>query len=197
VTLRVITEGDLDPTLLAKILRVFTGPTAKNRHLPPRSVSGGHIRVGPSRGSAGCVGDGDREKVSWPKIGSLASGRSLPSQGLVTSTHGLMRPESVLRNRDLSGAPPMSGKPPDHRVWRPRHPARPSCAASLRKGGGLVDAPGRGAGRDAGQFALSNPLSPRSCALPSWRPPGRSVPFPNERCRGCPKPDRSTRSNHP
>src|SRR5262249_32049027 len=30
---------------------------------------------------------------------------------------------------------------------------------SLRKGGGLVAAPGRGAGRGAGQFALSNNLS--------------------------------------
>jgi hypothetical protein len=40
-------EGDLNPKLLAKILRLFAGPTAKNRHLPPRTVSGGHICVAP------------------------------------------------------------------------------------------------------------------------------------------------------
>ena len=40
-------EGDLNPTALVKFLRVFASPTAKNRHLPPRGVSGGHICVGP------------------------------------------------------------------------------------------------------------------------------------------------------
>jgi hypothetical protein len=39
-------RGDLNPKLLVKILRVFASPTAKNPHLPPRSVSGGHIHVG-------------------------------------------------------------------------------------------------------------------------------------------------------
>ena len=38
--------GDLNPKHLAEILQVFADPTAKNRHLPPRSVSGGHIRIG-------------------------------------------------------------------------------------------------------------------------------------------------------
>ena len=38
-------EGDLNPTLVVKFLRVFADRTAKNRHLPPPSVSGGHIRV--------------------------------------------------------------------------------------------------------------------------------------------------------
>jgi len=36
----------LNPKLLVKILRVFAGPTAKNRHRSPRCVSGGHIHVG-------------------------------------------------------------------------------------------------------------------------------------------------------
>src|SRR4029453_15044136 len=51
------------------------------------------------------------------------------------------------------------------------------CVTSpLRKGGGLVDAPGRGAGRGAGQFALSNPLSPsrtgaRSASVSGWAGP--------------------------
>ena len=35
-------EGDLNPKLLVKILKVFASPTPKNRHLPPRSVSSGH-----------------------------------------------------------------------------------------------------------------------------------------------------------
>src|SRR5262249_6997427 len=39
-------RGDLNPTPPVKILRVFGGQTAKNSHLPPRSVSGGHIPVG-------------------------------------------------------------------------------------------------------------------------------------------------------
>jgi hypothetical protein len=39
-------EGDLNPQPLAKILKLFANPTAKNRHLPPPSVSGGHIHVG-------------------------------------------------------------------------------------------------------------------------------------------------------
>jgi hypothetical protein len=40
-------EGDLNPKLLVKFLKVFHGSTAKDRHLPPRSVSGGHILRGP------------------------------------------------------------------------------------------------------------------------------------------------------
>jgi hypothetical protein len=39
-------EGDLNPTPLAKILKVFASPTAKNVPLPPRSVSAGHILGG-------------------------------------------------------------------------------------------------------------------------------------------------------
>ena len=44
--------GDLNPTPLVKILRVFAGPTAKNSHLPPRGVSGGHdiVTVGVEAG---------------------------------------------------------------------------------------------------------------------------------------------------
>jgi hypothetical protein len=37
-------RGDLNPKHLVEILRIFTGRTATNRHLPPPSVSGGHIR---------------------------------------------------------------------------------------------------------------------------------------------------------
>ena len=42
----------MNPKLLAKILRVFAGPTAKNSHLPPRGVSGGHdiVTVGVEAG---------------------------------------------------------------------------------------------------------------------------------------------------
>jgi hypothetical protein len=42
----------LEPTPLVKIPRVFASPTAKNRHLPPRSVSGGHniVTVGVEAG---------------------------------------------------------------------------------------------------------------------------------------------------
>jgi hypothetical protein len=36
----------LNPKHLVKIMRVFAGPTAKNGHQPPRSVSAGHIHVG-------------------------------------------------------------------------------------------------------------------------------------------------------
>jgi hypothetical protein len=57
--------GDLNLTVLVKIQKVFATPTAKNRHLPPRSVSGGHIRVGvggdptcpTARAAAGCWGE--------------------------------------------------------------------------------------------------------------------------------------------
>jgi hypothetical protein len=28
-------RGDLNPTALVKILKIFASPTAKNRHLPP------------------------------------------------------------------------------------------------------------------------------------------------------------------
>ena len=42
-------EGDLNPKPLTKILKVFAGPTAKNRHLPPPTVSGRHIHVGVAR----------------------------------------------------------------------------------------------------------------------------------------------------
>jgi hypothetical protein len=35
-------EGDLNPEIRAKISRVFRLATAKNRHLPPPTVSGGH-----------------------------------------------------------------------------------------------------------------------------------------------------------
>src|SRR5262245_55658807 len=45
-------KGNLNPKLV-NILRVSAGPTAKNRHLPPRSVSGGHIRVGGCRSVPG------------------------------------------------------------------------------------------------------------------------------------------------
>jgi hypothetical protein len=39
-------EGDLNPKLLAKILRVFAAQPVKNRRQPPRSVSAAHIRLG-------------------------------------------------------------------------------------------------------------------------------------------------------
>jgi hypothetical protein len=44
--------GDLNPMARAKILKVFANPTAKNRHLPPPSVSGGHniVTVGVEAG---------------------------------------------------------------------------------------------------------------------------------------------------
>jgi hypothetical protein len=34
--------GGLEPSGATRFLRIFTGQTAKNRHQPPRSVSGGH-----------------------------------------------------------------------------------------------------------------------------------------------------------
>jgi hypothetical protein len=43
----------LNPKLLAKILKVFASPAAKNRHLPPRTVSGGHILGGVDAEAAG------------------------------------------------------------------------------------------------------------------------------------------------
>src|SRR5262249_34188419 len=49
VTVRVFEEGDLNPKLLVKFVKVFHGSTAKNRHLPPPSVSGGHIHAGADR----------------------------------------------------------------------------------------------------------------------------------------------------
>jgi hypothetical protein len=47
----------LNPTLLVKILRVFANPTAKNPHLPPRSVPAGHIHVGVVGASQGTLPD--------------------------------------------------------------------------------------------------------------------------------------------
>jgi hypothetical protein len=62
----------LNPKLLAKILRVFTSPTAKNRHQPPRSVSAGHIRVDVDADSLS-VGRGS------DNISPVLAGRRLPT----------------------------------------------------------------------------------------------------------------------
>ena len=63
------------PTPLTKFLRVFASTTAKNGHLPPRSVSGGHkVAVVADPGGERAGLKAERRRTTLTGAGSTASG---------------------------------------------------------------------------------------------------------------------------